>query len=209
MGTDNPFVVVDGFWPDPDVGPWYVRLYFGEVEGRAQCVGLELRSFRWSSHRSDTTEGEVSGSLLALPRQMQTTPLTTSVLRRFKVAEVVAETKQSQAAFREWWAEREPARAAEIREAAQWWGEEPKGKGGRPSYGPDFYRKVAEVYAEAWRGGDNPTKAVAQDPRLEHTPVSKSTAANWVSKARQMGFLGKTTRGKGGGVTPQRRRRKQ
>lgn len=65
---------------------------------------------------------------------------------------------------------------------------------GRPRlYGLQHYQEVSRVYAEAWHRGDPPTKAVAGWGN-----VSDSTAAKWVSKARELGFLGPTTKGRPG-----------
>lgn len=75
-------------------------------------------------------------------------------------------------------------------------------RGGRPPvYGDEHYREVARIYAEAWSNGDrHPTLTVA----AEHT-VARSTAAKWVSTARQRGFLGPTLPRRAGGVKPSAR----
>jgi hypothetical protein len=56
---------------------------------------------------------------------------------------------------------------------------EPWQKGETPRLGIDHYQKVAEVYKTAFAAGASPTKAVA-----EYYKVSASTAASWVSRAR-------------------------
>lgn len=34
--------VTEHRWPDPDAGPWVVVLRWGDVDGRPECVGLDL-----------------------------------------------------------------------------------------------------------------------------------------------------------------------
>ena len=65
---------------------------------------------------------------------------------------------------------------------------------GRRGKDPSHYREVAEVYRAGFRFG-NPTQAVAK-----HFTISRSTAATWVSRARALGFLDPTTKGRAGGV---------
>jgi hypothetical protein len=74
-----------------------------------------------------------------------------------------------------------------------------KRRGGRPPvYGDEHYREVARIYSQAWRKGDrHPTLTVA----TKYT-VARSTAAKWVSTARQRGFLGPTPARRAGGVKP-------
>jgi len=67
--------------------------------------------------------------------------------------------------------------------------------------GPDHYREVAEIYAEAHLRNEPPTKAVK-----DHFQVAAGTAAAWVSTARKRGYLDQTEPGKAGGVPVQPRR---
>jgi hypothetical protein len=53
--------------------------------------------------------------------------------------------------------------------------------------------RVAETYREAEQRGHAPTQAVADQFHL-----ARSTAARWVSKARERGMLGPAVRGRGG-----------
>lgn len=63
---------------------------------------------------------------------------------------------------------------------------QPRKRTGRPpAYQPDHFAEVARVYTEHKRGGGRaPTKAVQ-----EHFVVTKSTAAKWVARAREMQLL--------------------
>ena len=49
----------------------------------------------------------------------------------------------------------------------------------------ELLREVAEVYSAAYRNGIPPTKAV-----VEHFGFARSTGERWVSRARQLGYLG-------------------
>ena len=51
------------------------------------------------------------------------------------------------------------------------------------------------VYTEAYARGGYPTRAV-----VDKWSVSKSTAAEWVARARELGFLGQTEQGRAGGA---------
>jgi len=53
--------------------------------------------------------------------------------------------------------------------------------------------EVAAVYRQAWEDGRSPTQAVA-----DHFSISQSAAAKRVSRARQVGYLPLTTRGRPG-----------
>lgn len=75
--------------------------------------------------------------------------------------------------------------------------ETPRRRPGRPvSLGPNHYREIARIYAEAWRAGDrHPSATVAA--KLH---VARSTAAKGVATARRLGFLGPTMPRRAGGV---------
>lgn len=57
---------------------------------------------------------------------------------------------------------------------------------GRPTeYGPDHYREVARIYLEARRTGSRkPTADVANQKN-----VTRSAASKWIAKARELGYL--------------------
>lgn len=62
-------------------------------------------------------------------------------------------------------------------------------------YGLEFYRLVTEVYTEALALRVPPLAAVAERCGAGRV-VTKSTAAQWVARARTIGFLEPTTRGR-------------
>jgi hypothetical protein len=86
----------------------------------------------------------------------------------------------------------------------------PRRGGRRPTYGPEHYRRVAEVYQEAWAAGLDPTPAVmAWGMKTLKQSVTKTTAAKWAAKARQLGYLPETTRGRMSGWDATQRRGKR
>lgn len=112
----------------------------------------------------------------------QPDPLTTSTLRSLNLASMIDEHRPR---FRR--------RKVSVRRTPV--ADESTRRGRPPFYGVDHFVKVAQIYAEAWSKGKNPTQAVA-----EWAVVSQSTAAKWVYRARQYGLLGPTPRGRAGGV---------
>jgi transposase len=66
-----------------------------------------------------------------------------------------------------------------------------------PLYSEAHFLDVAVEYTEAWKAGGHPRQAVADRWR-----VSPATAAKWVARARQMGLLPPTERGRPRGGEP-------
>jgi hypothetical protein len=174
-----------------------VVLRFAWVDGRAECVALEV------------------GADLDDPDEPEPKPLTTTNLRGIRLPKLV---EQAARVYRETVIEAVKARGflntdaptatderalAALRE----WGRAERSvaeapprsrRGGRPPRGPEHLREVAEAYAAAYKAGDRPTKAVA-----DKWTVSRPTAAKWVAQARSVGLLGPTERRRAGGVPEQ------
>lgn len=185
-------------WRDPHGRRWIVRTTWAEVEGRAEVIGIELRSHlgtRWG-------ERGTSSYVVDVPAE-GATPLTASIWRALNVGDIIQKQRKGQT--------RNLERVVGLpSDRAEKWGEDlvafraPASKrGGRPPLEPQHFVEVAGIYLETWRKGDSPTKAVAN-----HFGVAQSTAAKWVMRAREMDLLGQTTPGKAGGGSPKRRRRK-
>lgn len=195
--VDSDHLVVQGLWPDPDHGPWYFRLFFRGLNGRPECLGVELRSFRWPQERSYTVDGEGAGSFLMTKWQdkVDPTPLTTEILRSLNVGGLVRSTKQQRAEFDEWLAAQDERDAELLMARASQWKESSKGTGGaRRQWTTARLAEVAAVYLHALDRGEPPTKAVE-----EHLLYySYSHAARIVSLARRAGLLGPTRKGKAG-----------
>jgi hypothetical protein len=180
-----------------------VVLRYAEVDGRAECVGLEVGADFEASDARDPP------------------PLTSSALRRIKLAELIEEG-----------ARRYRDQLRELAELPGFLNSEPdpegerlarrtrtsarrrlpaatattrRGRTGRPiERGPEHLAQVAKVYAHAYRAGQRPTEAVRQEWQ-----VSKTTAAKWVARAREAGLLGPTTQRRAGGVPIEDRPRRE
>jgi hypothetical protein len=179
-------VAVSMRWPD-DEGDLEVTVHLAVVEGRAEPVGLDLRTFRRTGPERPSR---------ALPGARMR-PITTYDLRGLRLAEIVAEARRRVAS-----ALLAPTGDEEW-DATPWAGglEEawtPAGRGRPPLYGPEHFREVAEVYRSAFAIGMPPTLAVAK-----RFTVTKSTAAKWIAKARALGLLPPTTRGRARVATPE------
>lgn len=193
-------------WPDPDQGPWLVKVWWRAQHGVPTPVGLSLTSW--------TDDERASGPHNLLPSPTDDVALPRvdgQLVRRLPVGELVETTRTAlQGVLTETLAgavqhlvELQPAHRAVAEARLQNWTEQTQdlrealdsGRRGR-DLGDDHYREVAAVYAQALQDGRPPTKAVQ-----EHFTVEKSTAAKKVARARERGFLPKTTRGRVGPVT--------
>lgn len=75
---DQPARVSVHRWPDPDGGPWRVELQWGEVDGRPECVGVQLAQVV-------LTESESEARCVRA--------LTAAILRRIPVADWIADDR--------------------------------------------------------------------------------------------------------------------
>jgi hypothetical protein len=72
-----------------------------------------------------------------------------------------------------------------------------KTRAGRPKkWGDDHYREVAAVYTEAIRNGEASANAVARHWGLPLSEGGARRAVKWISRARQLGHLPPTSRGR-------------
>ncbi len=187
---------------DPKGGLWKVTLTWAEVDGRAEVIGVNIRSYEqvFGDLKSGTAEAEPMH-----PSGFAT--MNAATWRALPIGQIINRARRSHKKSLERIAERTPQlmddKRREDLKALQG---ERSGSRGRPRlYGPDHYAKVAEFYRTAWRAGRAPTTAVAKRWRVE-----PSTAAKWVKRAREEGLLGETTPGKAGEPSgSDKRRRKQ
>lgn len=158
-------------WPNRQTGPWLLRLQWTRIDGRLECCGLEIRSFRegkeeWPAKLPDWREARV--------------PLTTKVLRDLNIAEIIRDLRED--GYRQSMAfadqiEGDDELAEEFRTAAS------RARGRRrPGVAP--LDEVAATYRSAYDKGESTTKAIAA-----RFSVSDSTAAKWVMRARDAGAL--------------------
>lgn len=162
-------------WPDPQRGPWLLTPTFADVKGRIEVVGLQMRSLgSRSSDRQRKTACWDSRLDDELP-----VPLT-PLAWRLPVAQLTSAMRASYLSALE-----ESGLLAANPEAASKW-VRPRRRGGVA------LERVAEVYIEASREGNpKPLEAV-----MRLGPMSKSAAAQLVSRACDVGLLVRQGRGK-------------
>jgi hypothetical protein len=174
-------------WPGPS-GDLEITLHFSPVEGRYECVGVDVRSFRW-------TTGEPRKLPNTEPRAIKTEEL------RLPLAELADSERAKIRAFlfadtgdAEW--DETPWASGQV----EAW--EPKKQGRPPKYD---LNEVSRVYREAYDKNKKPTRAVAA-----HFGISESNAANQVARCRdpEIGLLPPTTRGRQRAVEPNQPKRK-
>jgi hypothetical protein len=176
-------------WPPPTSSPrgsapaYVITLDFAYVGGRVECVRVAI------------------GGDLEDPGSPDPSPVTASVLRGIPLRRLVDEALvEHTRTLRRWARERwprgqRPALLAERVAAAEASLGRPPGR--PPMYTEDHFKEVAATYDSAYAARDHPTEAVADE-----WDVSIPTAAKWVARARQLGFLRPTKRGLAKGVGP-------
>lgn len=194
-------------WPDEQAGPWVVRLYRAEVEGRYEVVGVEL----WHGVMPHALESATKWHAIRLPGP---SAIKATDLRKLRIGELIAadsanlragaqstrrRAHDDPRAFAKQLGAENAAKA--LKNAERLLGP-PKSTGRPRKYGLSHFADVAAVYNEADRiPGTWPTKAVK-----EHFKVSPSLAAKWVSECRKLGLVKPATQrpSKSSGVSRQR-----
>lgn len=170
-------------WPDGRRGPWLVRVEWIVVDGRLECGGLEIRSYRNS--RTDSTTRKVVDeewpSELPLANESPEV-LTATTLRKLPLGAILYDLRELGWKRTQKWASEMAAEgfeefAADARRKAD------IDRGTRRRGVPPL-SEVAAVYSQAVRQRDNPTDAVRA-----HWTVAHSTAAKWVMRARREKYL--------------------
>jgi hypothetical protein len=139
-----------GPWVDGNGNTWHFALHWREIEGRLECVGLELMS--------------ESG-----------TPLTAGLLRTFPLGKATAENRRVGSELHRWLAEHVEVDRDELTSQARAWAESGSGRGPK-GYGAEHFAEVAAVYREAIRDSDRPTQAVAERFVVSHSAAAKWVA---------------------------------
>lgn len=158
-------------YPDREAGPYTVTLEIGiRDEGRPVVIAVRMEG---DYDRESREVAAITALIIRLPLQSL-------------VNEYLEETRASFA----------PTDFGTIAATETWLAirrtiERSKKATGRPRLGDDTYRRVADVYTAALRQGLPPTKTVG-----DAESISRATAATWVRRARQRGFLPPTTKGR-------------
>jgi hypothetical protein len=173
-----------GKWIAPDGTMWAYELTWGEVDGRAECVGVNLT----------TTNSGGRHERAVTAQRLRQLPLGHLIEEKRRTLRTMANDPE--------WAKVAPNAQKQAATAFANGSRRLTGPDGSPLPVDDALRLVAEVYQAAWARRPDPTAAVA-----EAFGLSKSAAAKRVARARARGFLPPTTQGKPGGV-PARSRKK-
>lgn len=171
-------------WRPTPRGPrWLVRLDFGKTQRGelAECIGLEIRSFResddaWPDFLPKFDEG---------PVQLQR-----RTLRDLPLGQMLDDLGEEILQIWTWWAEsfRQPigdadddaAAAADAEAIDRFVADQRARKGKRQGRGIPDLAAIAAVYKDAMRRRESTTAAVAQ-----WGTVSESTAAKWIMRVRR------------------------
>jgi hypothetical protein len=156
-----------------------VEVRFAEVRGRLICIGLEVGPHVVDiPNKGETFVNVQDSDLRPLAATDIRMPLRRLVDLALEHAVMVRAGSDNFATDVEML-----ARDAAVLDAAR---SEPRKRTGRPpAYSPEHYAQVARVYREHERtGGRTPTKAVQ-----DRFSVSKSAAAKWVARARELELL--------------------
>jgi hypothetical protein len=192
-------------WPDPKAGPWCFIGHWSDIDGRPECVGLEV----WkgvSPRQAQNPRGvvELTDAVVGLGGTDLRLPLS-QILRALWTAALLSEIRwrigvqklQGGVVNRAKRGELTQTEAADllremddaIYSPLRFWQDGPSRK---KSDDADHFQAVAEIYNHASRNRLPPTKAVQ-----EHFHVSHSTATKWVHRARHgFGLLPETTPGR-------------
>ena len=187
-------------WPDRRKGPWSLSFHWAEIDGRQECVGIEIWSgYEWHREYTDEAKRELIDELRRIPGAVPATltagglriPFTSLIetarrelLEMHRQAATMLEDggRDDLADRMQTIAARFDKQGTASRRTAS------RGRGRPRQYPPEHFVEVAEVYKAAWNDGDrHPTRAVAKK-----FGVSDSTAAKWVARARADGALEQT-----------------
>ena len=177
---------------------WFARARWLEIDGRTECVGIEL----WKGVRPS----EDGSAVLGLTGD-RVAPITSADLKDIPVATVLRTLWAVQSRRLEGIAgSAEAAAGRRARRSASWGldaedeitkrlhahadGLREQVRRGKRREGTEHLSAVATIYREAEAARRNPTKTVA-----DAFACAPSTAARWVGQARKAGLLPTTTRG--------------
>ena len=180
-------------WPDAKKGPNHIGIHFDVIDGEPLCVGVEL----WSRNPPPPDKRHRSPFL---HQEDRAETIDTTLWRSIPIGRLLRESRARHEAFAHRLAdptsrvadglaavypEGKPASSirADGRRMLRHWQ-------GRRRYPPEHFAEVARVYQSSVEGG-RPTLSVA-----ETFGVEKSTAAKWVARARNLGYLEPTTKGR-------------
>lgn len=162
---------------------WLLITHWQMLRGRLEVVGMQM----WSV---EPFVPDVAKPFRGMHAQFpDPAPVTTAVLRDLKFGGYADVARAKALDVAKWVAS---PRGESLGSAAQTYAGRLVGTGTRRQrYTESHYREVAQVYRSAYRASMRPTQAVAR-----HFGATDSAAAKWVAKARELGYLPKTTAGR-------------
>lgn len=167
---------------------------YGPAVDQALTVTFGPRHHHVSDVNVTLSFADVGGRLECLSLSVDSVqPLSTTAIRRLNVGTLV-ERGRSQLSR-----QRPPAKAQLPHEqtvAIAASAIEKRG-GRRPGHSPEHYARVAEFYLEALQSG----RKILPYVKRKAGASTVNQAAKWIQKARQLGLLDQTTRGKPSGLS--------
>lgn len=193
-------------WPDKIRGPWSLVFHWKDLDGRFECVGVEV----WRGMEPHLEPRIDDAGATTHARRYRSIPgvspeavPASKISREIPFGSLIDSAREALSdAFRN---VAEAARdsgmtgpADRLKNMAEKFEPETERSPGRPVFWDRAkLQEVAAVYIHAWMRNHAPRKAVA-----DHFHVSPSAAAKLVARARKEGLLGETKRGRGGGILP-------
>lgn len=191
----------DRRWPDPEAGPYWLRLWVAELDGRPAVVRLEMwgvdvdPDLRLEADRAYLLEGaSVGGSPdVAITSSTIRLPLDQMLQEAVLMDRARMRALQRMQPPEDWSEDREAARQAALAEAVS---RLPKPRRGPHPLPDDLLRRVADIYREAVsEARRDPAKVVqyrlSDEMRRE---LKASTVRSWVRVAVERGYLEKPPR---------------
>ena len=186
-------------WPDPLKGPWYVEVWWRPQHGTLVPVGIEMRS--WIPSGDEGMKDTYGSELPAGDEDIEFPVIGSQFMKALPIGQLLRASRESLQEILELespppgWKGKNFDQVHRFLQAEYGPAVQQAQRSGR-DLGADHYATVAKVYSEAVRTGAAPTKAVA-----DAFTLSRSAAAKQVARARERGFLPRTTRGRVGKLT--------
>lgn len=210
MATEAPWAH-SHLWPDETNGPWLITIWWRPQHGAAVPVGFQMTS--WTPGTPTASIGLPKQAFDGLPGptdEVEFPQIDAKLLRSVPLGSILQANRESllEAVDNRWGPETRASMStihgvpqeqlekwmAGFADQQELWSPEAQDRPrGSRDLGDSHYRDVAATYREAVKAGAAPTAAVA-----ERFTLSKSAAAKQVARARERGFLPKTSRGRVG-----------
>lgn len=133
-------------WPDAKRGPWNLITSWTFVNGRMECVGVELRSYVADPEGVDVDFAAAQKRSKSGPRAV-----TATTWRQVPIASIMSDEREQTVGWL----------AANDEQGAEQWG---------------GLAEVANVYTAAWHAGQPPTKSVAEHFDITSSAAAKRVA---------------------------------